>query len=83
MPFGIGVAIGTGVQFDHLCPDAVRRLDLALIGGDEDADAAARFAQRSNEMRQPVLLACDFKPAFGCPLFALFRHDADGMGFVA
>ena len=33
-------------------------------------------------MGQLVFLARDFKPAFGCAFFALFRNDADGVWLV-
>jgi hypothetical protein len=82
-PFGMGVAIAAGMQFDHRGADPVRGLDLAGIGGDEDRDPTARIAQGRDEMGQPVFLARDFKTAFGCLLLALFGDDAHRVGFVA
>ena len=80
---GPGVAIGAGMQLDHLRADAVGGLDLGCIRGNEDADAAPRLAQGGDVVGEVVLLACDLEAAFGRPLLALFGHDADRVRPVA
>ena len=80
--FGMGVAIGTGVQFDHLGPDARGGFDLLSISGDENRYSAPRLAQGRNIMRQTVFIARDFQPAFCGAFFAFFRNDTDRMWFV-
>ncbi len=72
------IETGAGVQFDHGRADAVRGLDLAAIGGDEDRDTAARLAQGSDEMGERVLLARDLEAALCGALLALLRHDEMG-----
>ena len=79
----VGVGIGPGVQLDHRGADAGGGLDLAAVGGDEDRDAAARLAQRRDEMGEPVLLLRHLQTALGGALLALFGDDAHGVGAVA
>ena len=86
---GIVVTVGqklgvmAGMQFDDSRADAGGGLDLAGVMADEHGDAAARFAQGGDVIGQTVGIACDIKPAFGGAFFALFRHEADGVGAMA
>jgi pyridoxine 5-phosphate synthase len=45
----VRLAVGAGVQLDDRGADAVRRLDLAAVGGDEYRDTAAGVLERREE----------------------------------
>ena len=80
--FGMGVAIGTCVKFDHLSANPIGRFDLALVGGDEDRHTASGVGKRSDEMSQTVFVFGHFQATFGCAFFAFLGHDANRMGAV-
>ena len=83
MPFGVEIAVGTGVEFDDFGPDAGRGFDLLFVGGDKDGNAATCFADWCDEMGEMVFFACDFKAALSSAFLAFFGNDTNGVRLVA
>ena len=77
------MGIFAGVEFDHRRLEPHCRVELALLGRDEQADADAGVAQPLDEWIEPVVLPGGVKSALGGAFFAPFGDDAGGVRFVA
>ena len=75
--------IAAGVEFDDGRLQPHRRLDLARVGFDEQADANARVGQARHDRGKMVVLAGGVEPALGRALLALFGDDAGGVRRMA
>src|SRR5690349_7588448 len=74
-----GLAPGAGVQLDDGRMNVSGRLNLTLIRLDEERDANAGLRQKRYLRRELVFRPRHLKPAFGCPLRALFGDETGGM----
>ena len=77
------MGVAAGVELDHRRAEPDRRLDLARVGLDEQADADVGVAQPGDESAQMVVLPGGVEPALGGPLLALLGDDAGGVRAVA
>ena len=80
LAFGMGVA--AGVELDDRSAEPERRLDLALGGLDEQADADVRRAEPVDVISEVIVLAGGVEAALGGALLALFGDDAGGVRAV-
>src|SRR5690606_19343263 len=75
--------VATGVKLDDGRLQTHRRLDLARIGLDEEADADARVRKARDDGCEMIVLPCGIEPALGRTLLALFRDNAGSVRRVA
>ena len=77
------MGVAAGVELDDRRLEADRRLDLARIGLDEQADPDVGAGEALDEGHQVIVLARRVEPALGGPLLALLGDEAGGVGPVA
>ena len=78
------MGVAAGVELDDRRAEPDRRLDLARVGLDEQADPdVRRRARRATIRSEMIVLAGGVEPALGGPLLALLGDDAGGVGAVA
>ena len=67
------------MKLDHRRTQRRRRIELALIGFDEQRHANVGLTQQAHHRREAIVLARRIDAAFGRPLFALLGNDARRM----
>ena len=75
--------IFAGMEFDDRRAKPESRIKLTLACFDKQRNANTGIGQPANNRRELVVKSCRIKPALCCAFFALFRHDAGGVRFVA
>ena len=71
------------MELHHWRAQPQRGFDLALVGGDEQADTDPGISQTRHDRGEPVVLTGCVESALGGALFAPFGDDAGGVRFVA
>jgi hypothetical protein len=79
LTFASGVAIGPGVQLDHLGAGLGRSADLGGVGLDEQRDPRPDRPQAGRGLGDTVGAAHDVQAAFGGDLFPTLGHQAGGV----
>ena len=80
---GITMRVFARVQLDHRRTQAQRRVDLARVGFDKQADPYPRVEQLRNQRREVVVLSRRVEATLCRALLAPFGNDARGMRSVA